>query len=42
MKILINKILGYDSDAEYINVEIYISFLRKKLKIFKHSEKIKK
>ncbi|WP_299997383.1 response regulator transcription factor, partial [uncultured Clostridium sp.] len=29
---LINKIWGYDSDAEYNNIEVYISFLRKKLK----------
>lgn len=28
---LITKIWGYDSDAEYNNVEVYISFLRKKL-----------
>ncbi len=28
---LIVKIWGYDSDAEYNNVEVYISFLRKKL-----------
>lgn len=29
--ILIEKIWGFDSDAEYNNVEVYISFLRKKL-----------
>ncbi len=28
---IINKIWGYDSDVEYNNVEVYISFLRKKL-----------
>ncbi len=28
---LIEKIWGYDSNAEYNNVEVYISFLRKKL-----------
>ncbi len=28
---LIEKIWGFDSDAEYNNVEVYISFLRKKL-----------
>ena len=28
---LITKIWGYESDAEYNNVEVYISFLRKKL-----------
>lgn len=27
----IEKIWGYDSDAEYNNIEVYISFLRKKL-----------
>ena len=29
---LIEKIWGYESDVEYNNVEVYISFLRKKLK----------
>ncbi|MGL5379917.1 response regulator transcription factor [Clostridium sp.] len=28
---LISKIWGYDSDAEHNNIEVYISFLRKKL-----------
>lgn len=28
---LIEKVWGFDSDAEYNNVEVYISFLRKKL-----------
>lgn len=28
---LIEKIWGYESDAEYNNVEVYISFIRKKL-----------
>lgn len=28
---LIEKIWGYDSNAEYNNVEVYISFIRKKL-----------
>ena len=28
---LFEKIWGYESDAEYNNVEVYISFLRKKL-----------
>ncbi|HHX69453.1 MAG: response regulator transcription factor [Miniphocaeibacter sp.] len=32
---LISKIWGYDSDAEDNNVEVYISFLRKKLKFIK-------
>ena len=38
---LANKIWGYDSDAEYNNVEVYVSFLRKKLKIIKTKVKIK-
>ena len=28
---LIIKLWGYDSDVEYNNIEVYISFLRKKL-----------
>lgn len=28
---LITRVWGYDSDAEYNNIEVYISFLRKKL-----------
>ena len=28
---LLEKVWGYDSDAEYNNIEVYISFLRKKL-----------
>lgn len=28
---MIEKVWGYDTDAEYNNVEVYISFLRKKL-----------
>ena len=38
---LANKIWGYDSEAEYNNVEVYISFLRKKLKLLKSNVKIK-
>lgn len=38
---LANKIWGYDSDAEYNNVEVYVSFLRKKLKLIKSNVKIK-
>lgn len=38
---LANKIWGYNSDAEYNNVEVYVSFLRKKLKLIKSSVKIK-
>ena len=37
----LEKIWGYDSDAEYNNVEVYVSFLRKKLKILKSNVKIK-
>lgn len=40
-EVLANKIWGYDSDAEYNNVEVYVSFLRKKLKILKSKVKIK-
>ena len=29
---LLTKVWGYDSDAEYNNLEVYISFLRRKLK----------
>ena len=32
---IIEKVWGYDTDAEYNNVEVYISFLRKKLKFIK-------
>lgn len=38
---LADKIWGYDSDAEYNNVEVYISFLRKKLKLLKSNVRIK-
>lgn len=38
---LANKIWGYYNDAEYNNVEVYVSFLRKKLKILKSKVKIK-
>lgn len=38
---LANKIWGYDSEAEYNNVEVYVSFLRKKLKLLKSKVKIK-
>ena len=34
-EILANKIWGYNSEAEYNNVEVYVSFLRKKLKLLK-------
>ena len=38
---LIVKIWGYDSDAEYNNVEVYISFLRKKIGFLKSNVSIK-
>ncbi|MDO5018247.1 MAG: response regulator transcription factor [Lagierella massiliensis] len=37
---LISKIWGYDSEAEDNNVEVYISFLRKKLKFIKSDVEI--
>ena len=40
-EILANKIWGYNSEAEYNNVEVYASFLRKKLKLIKSEVKIK-
>ena len=36
-----DKIWGFDSDAEYNNVEVYITFLRRKLKLLKSKVKIK-
>ncbi len=39
--LIINKVWGYDSDAEHNNVEVYISFLRKKLKYINSDVKIK-
>ena len=36
-----DKIWGYDSYAEYNNVEVYITFLRRKLKLLKSRVKIK-
>lgn len=38
---LIEKVWGFDSDAEYNNVEVYISFLRKKLNYLKSNVSIK-
>lgn len=38
---LANKIWGINSEAEYNNVEVYISFLRKKLRLLKSNIKIK-
>ena len=40
-EMLINKIWGYDSNAEYNYVEVYACFLRKKLKLLKSKVKIK-
>jgi len=40
-EMLINKIWGYDSDAEYNYVEVYVSFLRKKLRLLNSKVKIK-
>ena len=37
---LITKLLGFDCDIEYNNIEVYISFLRKKLTFIKSSVKI--
>ena len=36
-----DKIWGFDSDAEYNNVEVYISFLRRKLKLLNSNVCIK-
>lgn len=38
---LADKIWGYDSEAEYNNVEVYITFLRRKLKLLKSNVRIK-
>lgn len=38
---LIVKVWGYESDAEYNNVEVYISFLRKKLSFIRSKVSIK-
>ena len=40
-ELIANKIWGYYSDTEYNNVEVYITFLRRKLKILKAKTKIK-
>lgn len=39
-EVLTDKIWGYDSDAEYNSVEVYISFLRKKIELLKSNVKI--
>lgn len=38
---LANKIWGYDSETEYNNVEVYITFLRRKLKLLNSKVTIK-
>ncbi len=40
-EILADKIWGYNSEAEYNNVEVYVSFLRKKLRLLKSKVEIK-
>ncbi len=40
-EVFANKIWGYDSEAEYNNVEVYITFIRRKFKILKTNVKIK-
>lgn len=37
----INKIWGYESDIEYNSTDVYISFLRKKLKALQSDVNIK-
>ena len=39
-ELLMEKIWGYDSDAEYNSVEVYISFLRKKINLLNSKVKI--
>ena len=39
-EVLTDKIWGYDSDAEYNTVEVYISFLRKKINLLESIVKI--
>lgn len=38
---IIEKIWGYESDVEYNNIEVYISFLRKKLAVISAPVQIK-
>lgn len=38
---IVDRIWGYESDAEYNSVEVYITFIRRKLKLIKSSVKIK-
>ena len=37
---LITKLWGFDSDIDYNNIEVYISFLRKKLAYVESNVKI--
>lgn len=39
-ELIIDKLWGYDSEAEHNNVEVYISFLRKKLNFLKSNVSI--
>ena len=38
---IIEKIWGYESDVDYNNIEVYISFLRKKLGVISAPVQIK-
>ena len=38
---ILEKIWGYDSEAEYNNVEVYITFIRRKLKLIESNVSIK-
>ena len=38
---IIERIWGYDSEAEYNNVEVYITFIRRKLKLINSKVRIK-
>ena len=38
---LLERIWGYDSEAEYNNVEVYITFIRRKLKLIESKVNIK-
>ena len=40
-ELLIERIWGFDSEAEYNNLEVYVSFLRKKLAFVGSSVKIR-
>ena len=39
-EVLTDKIWGYDSNAEYNSVEVYVSFLRKKINLLRSNVKI--